>query len=138
MLVAGGVPPGTLRAGDRVEVFATYGGGRPHTEIVATDLEVVRILGEGAVDGGGIDGATTDDAGVALVLLVDADAAARLAYATTYASLMVAIIGPEAATGTPNTPALRRMAGHEGAASMARSATRKDLPCRSCRRSSSA
>jgi len=99
VIVPGGVPRGTLRAGDRVEVFATYGGGRPHTELVATDLEVVRILGDGAP--GGIDGAATDDAGVALVLLADADAAARLAYATTFGQLQIAILGPEAATGTP-------------------------------------
>jgi pilus assembly protein CpaB len=101
VIVAGGVAPGTLRAGDRVEVFATYGGGRPHTELVATDLEVVRILGDGILAGGGIGGATTGDGGEALVLLVDADAASRLAYATTFGQLQIAILGPEAATGTP-------------------------------------
>jgi pilus assembly protein CpaB len=100
VIVGGGVPPGTLRAGDRVEVFATYGGGRPHTELVATDLEVVRILSDGAAETG-IGGSTTGDAGVALVLLVDSDAAARLAYATTFGQLQIAILAPDAATGTP-------------------------------------
>jgi pilus assembly protein CpaB len=100
VIVAGGLPPGTLRAGDRVEVFATYGGGRPHTELVATDLEVVRIL-SGAAAESGIGGAATGDAGVTLVLLVDGDAAARLAYAKTFGQLQIAILAPDAATGTP-------------------------------------
>lgn len=98
VIVDGGMPPGTLRAGDRVEVFATYGGGRPHTELVATDLEVVRIL-DGSAEAG-IGGATTSDTGVALVLLVDGDAAARLAYATTFGQLQIAVLAPDAATGT--------------------------------------
>ncbi len=100
VIVGGGLPPGTLRAGDRVEVFATYGGGRPHTELVATDLEVVRILSDAAAEPG-IGGATTGDAGVTLVLLVDSDAAARLAYAKTFGQLQIAILAPDAATGTP-------------------------------------
>jgi pilus assembly protein CpaB len=97
VIVAGGVPSGTLRAGDRIEVFATYGGGRPHTELVATDLEVVRIL-NGGVTEPGIGGATTGDEGVSLVLLVDGDAASRLAYAKTFGQLQIAILGPDAAT----------------------------------------
>ena len=100
VIVGGGLPPGTLRAGDRVEVFATYGGGRPHTELVATDLEVVRILSDAAAEPG-IGGATTGDAGATLVLLVDSDAAARLAYAKTFGQLQIAILAPVAATGTP-------------------------------------
>lgn len=100
VIVNGGVPTGTLTAGDRIEVFATYAGGRPHTELVATDLEVVRILRDGAGETG-IGGATTGDAGVALVLLVDGDAATRLAYAKTFGQLQIAILGPEVATGTP-------------------------------------
>ncbi|MGZ5296374.1 MAG: Flp pilus assembly protein CpaB [Actinomycetota bacterium] len=94
VVVPSGMPPGTLRAGDRVEVYATYGGGRPHTELVASGLEVVRILTEGTA-GGGIGGTTTGDAGVALVLLVDGDAAARLAYARAFGQLQITILGPE-------------------------------------------
>jgi len=100
VIVGGGLPPGTLMAGDRVEVFATYGGGRPHTELVATDLEVVRILSDAGAEPG-IGGATTRDAGAALVLLVDGDAAERLAYAKTFGQLQIAILPPDAATGTP-------------------------------------
>jgi pilus assembly protein CpaB len=95
VVVPSGVPPGTLRAGDRVEVYATYGGGRPHTELVASELEVVRILTEDAAGAGGIGGTTTTgDTGVAVVLLVDGDAAARLAYARAFGQLQIAIHGP--------------------------------------------
>jgi Flp pilus assembly protein CpaB len=96
VVVPSGVPPGTIRAGDRVEVYATYGGGRAYTDLVASGLEVVRVLTEGTVEGGGIGGSTTGDAGVALVLLVDGDAASRLAYARAFGQLQIAILGPEA------------------------------------------
>jgi Flp pilus assembly protein CpaB len=95
VIVPSGVPPGTIRAGDRVEVYATYGGGRPHTELVASGLEVVRILSETAASSGGIGGTTTGDADVALVLLVDGDTAASLAYARAFGQLQIAILGPE-------------------------------------------
>lgn len=94
------MPSGALRAGDRIEVFATYGGGRPHTELVATDLEVVRILNDAAAEPG-IGGATSGDSGVSLVLLVDGDAAARLAYAKTFGQLQIAVLGADAVTGSP-------------------------------------
>jgi pilus assembly protein CpaB len=100
VIVPSGTPPGTLRAGDHVEVYATYGGGRPHTELVATGLEVVRILTEGTSGGGGIGGTTTGDGGVALVLLVDGEAASRLAYARAFGQLQVAILGPVASPAT--------------------------------------
>ncbi len=95
VVVPSGVPPGTIRAGDRVEVYATYGGGRAYTDLVASDVEVVRILSESTAGGVGIGGTTTGDAGVALVLLVDGDAASRLAYARAFGQLQIAILGPE-------------------------------------------
>ena len=94
VVVPSGAPAGTIRAGDRVEVYATYGGGRPHTELVATGLEVVRVLAGGASSGSGVGGTSTGDPGVALVLLVDGDAAARLAYAHAFGQLQIAILGP--------------------------------------------
>jgi len=94
VVVPSGAPAGTVRAGDRVEVYATYGGGRPHTELVATGLEVVRVLAGGASSGSGVGGTSTSDPGVALVLLVDGDAAARLAYAHAFGQLQIAILGP--------------------------------------------
>ena len=96
VVVPSGAPAGTIRAGDRIEVYATYGGGRPHTELVATGLEVVRVLAGGTASGSGIGGTSTGDPGVALVLLVDGDAAERLAYARAFGQLQVAILGPEA------------------------------------------
>ncbi len=101
--IPGDVPEGTIKAGDRVEISATYGGGRPHTELVASGIEVLRVLSASTDQGGGIGATTTSsgDAGVTLVLLVDADAASRLAYARAFGQLQVAILGPDAATGSP-------------------------------------
>jgi len=95
VVVPSGAPMGTIRAGDRVEVYATYGGGRPHTELVASGLEVVRVLAGSASSVNGVGGTSTADPGVALVLLVDGDTASRLAYARAFGQLQVAILGPE-------------------------------------------
>jgi Flp pilus assembly protein CpaB len=92
LVVPSGAPAGTIRAGDRIEVYATYGGGRPHTELVATGLEVLRVLTGGTSSGSG--GTSPGDPGVALVLVADADTAARLAYARAFGQLQVAILGP--------------------------------------------
>ena len=93
------LPPGTVRAGDRVEVFATYGGGRAHTELVASGLEILRVL-TGSRGGGGFGGTTTSNpGGVGLVLLVDGDAAERLAYARAFAQLEITILGPQVRSG---------------------------------------
>jgi pilus assembly protein CpaB len=101
--IPGGVPQGTVKAGDRVDIYATYGGGQPYTELVAGGIEVLRVL-TGPTDQGGTIGGTSSssgDVGVTLVLLVDADAASRLAYARTFGQLQVAILGPDVATGSP-------------------------------------
>ncbi len=102
MVIAAGVPTGSVRAGDRIDVYATYGGGRPHTELAASAIEVLRVLSS-APTATGIGGAGTGsaDAGVGLVVLVDTDAAERLAYARTFAQLTVAILGADPATGSP-------------------------------------
>jgi pilus assembly protein CpaB len=100
--IPGEAPQGTIKAGDRIEIYATYGGGQPHTELVASGLEVLRVLTGSTDQGGGIGGTTTSGgAGVTLVLLVDADAASRLAYARSFGQLQVAILGPDVATGSP-------------------------------------
>jgi len=83
-----GVPRGTVRRGDRVAVLATYGGGHPHTETVANDLEVLLVL-EPAT-GGGL-APSTADAATQLVLLVSPDVAESLAYAQAFGELGVAI-----------------------------------------------
>ncbi len=100
--IPGDVPQGTIETGDRVEIYATYGGGRPHTELVTSGIEVLRVLTGSTDQGGGIGGTTASGpAGVTLVLLVDADAASRLAYARAFGQLQVAILGPDVATGSP-------------------------------------
>lgn len=100
--IPGDVPQGTIKAGDRIEIYATYGGGQPHTELVASGLEVLRVLTGSTDQRGGIGGTTTlGGAGVTLVLLVDADAASRLAYARSFGQLQVAILGPDVAIGSP-------------------------------------
>ncbi len=87
------VPPGAVRAGDRVDVYATFGGPHPHTETVATGIEVLVLLGDDAADTTiGITSNTST--GLSLVLLVSPEEAERLAYATAFAELAVAIAGP--------------------------------------------
>jgi pilus assembly protein CpaB len=84
--VDSGLPPGAVRPGDRVDVLATYGGERPHTETVASGLEVLRVMSpatSGAV-GGGAEVPS-------LVLLVSPLDAERLAYAKAFADLTVSI-----------------------------------------------
>jgi pilus assembly protein CpaB len=87
--VSAAIPAGAVRPGDRVDVLATFGGGQPHTETVATGLEVLLVLdsGEGAITtAGGLD-----PSGTSLVLLVSPDQAERLAYATAFGDVAVSI-----------------------------------------------
>ena len=89
-VVDSGFPPGAVRPGDRVDVLATYGGERPHTETVASELKVLRVMSpspSGAVGSG--TGAPS------LVLLVTSLDAERLAYAQAFADLAVSIAPAE-------------------------------------------
>ena len=89
-VVPSGMPAGSVRAGDHVDVLATFGGPRPYSDTVASGLEVLSVLGA--------EGGTTTvgtDAGPSLVLLVTPDAAERLAYAKAFADLTVTIAGGE-------------------------------------------
>jgi Flp pilus assembly protein CpaB len=82
-----------VRPGDLVDVLATFGGGGAHTEVTGEALEVLRVdRGAGASFGGA--GAPTSS-GVGLVLLVSPDQAERLAFAATFATLSIAVIGPD-------------------------------------------
>jgi hypothetical protein len=104
MVVSSGLPAGAVTPGDRITLFATFGGRSPHTETVATGIEVVRILAGGeagaipGVEGGGGD---------PLVVVVDAIAAERIAYAAAFATLSIAVEAPLAAApmgGATPTP----------------------------------
>lgn len=78
------IPDGALRPGDRVDVLGAFGGPRPWSDVVATSLEVLAIL----------DAAPGDPSGrPSLVLLVSSTTAERLAYASAFADLSVAIAG---------------------------------------------
>ena len=80
--VPAAVARGTLAPGDLVDVLATYPTGQPYTETVAVGAEVLLVL-----DGGGQD----LDAGSSVVLLVGPEAAERLAHATAFAEISLAI-----------------------------------------------
>lgn len=79
----------SVRAGDRVDVIATFGGPRPYTDTVASGLEVLAIVEPeaGAFDAAGAGGPS-------LVLLVGPEIAEELAYATAFADLAVAVAPP--------------------------------------------
>jgi Flp pilus assembly protein CpaB len=99
MVVASGLPHGAVAPGDRVTLFATFGGRSPHTETVSTGVEVVRILA--ANDAGTIPG-VEGTGGDPLVVVVDSVAAERIAYAAAFATMSVAVeapldVGPAAA-----------------------------------------
>jgi Flp pilus assembly protein CpaB len=87
--VGSAFPRGAVRPGDRVDVLATFGGGRPHTETVATGLEVLTVLAPETSAGAGSPTVPS------LVLLVGPEDAESLAYATAFADLSVSIAGPE-------------------------------------------
>jgi Flp pilus assembly protein CpaB len=90
-VVPSGMPAGSVRPGDRVDVLATFGGQRPYTETVATGLEILSVL----VEEGDTFAATGAVAGPTLVLLVTPDAAERLAYAKAFADLTITVAGVE-------------------------------------------
>jgi Flp pilus assembly protein CpaB len=93
------LPPGSLAAGDRVDILATYSGGQPHTETVVSGVEVLFVLGRSPARSGsaglGLDaaGAGVGDS-ITLILLVSSDQEERLAFARAFADLQVAIAPP--------------------------------------------
>lgn len=92
-VVPSGVPAGVVRAGDRVDVLATFGGPHPYTDTVGQGLEVLSVIEEtpGTFEAGG-------SAGPSLVLLVSPETAERLAHATAFAQLSVTVAPVEAAS----------------------------------------
>jgi pilus assembly protein CpaB len=93
------MPRGTLSPGDRVDVLATYGSGQPHTETVATAVEVLLVLPGTDLDEFG--------AGSTVILLVDPKTAERLAYARAFAELALTVASAEPVSvlqDQPETP----------------------------------
>jgi Flp pilus assembly protein CpaB len=91
-VVPAGVPAGVVRTGDRVDVLATYGGPHPYTDTVGSALEVLTVVEEpaGAFEASG-------STGPSLVLLVSPETAERLAHATAFAQLSIAVAPVELA-----------------------------------------
>ncbi len=90
-----GPPAGTVGSGDAIDVLATYGAnaGRPYTETVATDLEVLQVVEAPASVATGSTGAP---AGPPIVVLADPLTVERLARAASLALLSIAIAGEDA------------------------------------------
>jgi Flp pilus assembly protein CpaB len=91
------LPPGSVAAGDHVDVLATFASGQAHTETVATALEVLFVLGPSGV-GTAAGAADASAAGVTqqatLILLVSPEQEERLAFARAFADLAVAVAPP--------------------------------------------
>jgi Flp pilus assembly protein CpaB len=83
-----------VKPGDLVDVIATFGGGGAHTEVAGEALEVLAVDRGG---GGGSFGAATapTSGGVGLVLLVTPTDAETLAFASAFATLSIAVRGPD-------------------------------------------
>jgi Flp pilus assembly protein CpaB len=83
--------PSGLRSGDRVDVLATFGGeGRVYTETVGVALEVLRVLAPSSAIGG-----ASGDRAPTLVVLSTPDVAEQLATASAFATVHIAVVGPE-------------------------------------------
>lgn len=93
-VVTSGMPASVLQPGDLVDVIGTFGGPRPYTDTVGSGLEVLSILEDeaGTFEAGGA-------AGVSLVLLVSAETAEQLAYATAFGQVTVTVAPFEAFAG---------------------------------------
>lgn len=97
VMVPTDLPPAVVAPGDHVDVLATYTGGQPYTETVASSVEIIDTLDPQS--GGLGDGPH----GPVLVLLADPSSAAEIAHAVAAARVDVAVVGPDAATQTPQT-----------------------------------
>jgi pilus assembly protein CpaB len=82
------------KPGDLVDVIATFGGGGAHTEVAGEGLEVLAVDRGG---GPGTFGAATapTSGGVGLMLLVTPTDAETLAFASAFATLSIAVRGPD-------------------------------------------
>jgi Flp pilus assembly protein CpaB len=83
-----------VRPGDLVDVIATFGGGGAHTEVAGEAIEVLAV--DRAGGGASFAGATAPtQGGIGLVLLVSPADAEALAFASAFATLSVAVRGPD-------------------------------------------
>jgi Flp pilus assembly protein CpaB len=85
--VTAAFPPGTIVAGDRVDVLATY-PSRPFAETVVEGAEVLAVTGADVSEELGTTAAS-------VILLVSRDVAQQLAHARAFADIALAIAAPE-------------------------------------------
>jgi Flp pilus assembly protein CpaB len=83
-----------VKPGDLVDVIATFGGGGAHTEVAGEAIEVLAVDRAGGGASFGTSPAGTSG-GVGLVLLVSPTDAERLAFASAFATLSVAVRSPD-------------------------------------------
>jgi pilus assembly protein CpaB len=95
-----GPPAGTVRAGDEIDVLATFGAnaGRPYTETVASGLEVLQVIDAAAPVATGSSGAPAEPP---IVVLADPLTVERLARAASLALLSIAITGDDVSVTDP-------------------------------------
>lgn len=91
VVVPSDLPPGAVRAGDRIDVFTTFGGAHAHTETSASGAQVLSVLATAAAGSTDIGA----PAGPQLVLLVDPTTASSLAYAGAFGHIAIAVDPPE-------------------------------------------
>jgi Flp pilus assembly protein CpaB len=91
------VPARSIRAGDLVDVLATFGGHHPHTETVAESVDVLLVIAPSSIPSGGLGGSASPT----LVLAATPELSQRLAYAVAFATISVAVRPAEAARAVP-------------------------------------
>jgi Flp pilus assembly protein CpaB len=80
------LPAGAVAPGDRVDVLATFVSAAAHTETVAWEVEVLRVLDQRPYEESG--------ASATVFVLVTPDTAERLAFSAVHAELSVAVAPP--------------------------------------------
>jgi pilus assembly protein CpaB len=83
-----------VEPGDLVDVLATFGGGGAHTEVAGEAIEVL-VVEPGGGGGGFGAGTASTSGGAGLVLLVTPTDAERLAFASAFATLTIAVRGAD-------------------------------------------
>ena len=102
--ITSSLPPGSIHRGDRVDLLATFAGGHPHTETVATGLQVLTVASAPSSAGaplGETAAAGSTGSEQALILLVAPDEAEGVAYAKAFADVTVSVEGPSESEVTP-------------------------------------
>jgi Flp pilus assembly protein CpaB len=95
------LPAAAVRAGDHVDVLATFNASAPHTEAVVMGVEVLFVLGSepassaGPASGEGLGAAVRGGAATTLLILVSPEQERSLAYARAFADLEVTVAPAE-------------------------------------------